>query len=189
MLAKGHDFARLNAIVVVNADGALFSSDFRASERLFAELMQVSGRAGRAETAGQVLIQTRLPEHAIFAALKKQDFADFAENELAQRQGFALPPFGFQAAVRADAATIREAVDFLNAIRDVIAPMLPENVWQMGATPMLMVRLAGWERAQIFVESGERAALHRALGLWRQVLAQYRDNRIRWHIDVDNQEM
>ena len=102
---------------------------------------------------------------------------------------FGLPPFGFQAAVRADALKMSDAVDFLNEIRDVVAPMLPENVSQMGAVPMLMARLAERERAQIFIESMNRVALHRALSLWEQVLAQHRDNRIRWHIDVDCQEM
>ena len=189
MLAKGHDFPNLNLVVVLNADGSLFSSDFRAPERLFAELMQVSGRAGRAEKAGRVLIQTQLPEHEIFHAIRAQNFAQFATQELAQREMFGLPPFGFQAAVRADALKMSDAVDFLNEIRDVIAPMLPENVSQMGAVPMLMARLAERERAQIFIESMNRVALHRALSLWGQVLTQYRDNRIRWHIDVDCQEM
>lgn len=189
MLAKGHDFARLNLVVVLNADGSLFSSDFRAPERLFAELMQVSGRAGRAEHAGRVFIQTQLPEHEVFSAVKAQNFAQFAAHELAQREAFGLPPFGFQAAVRADAPQMSEAVDFLNEIRDVIAPLLPENVWQMGAVPMLMARLAERERAQIFVESADRVALHRALSLWEQVLQQYRDHKIRWHIDVDCMEM
>lgn len=189
MLAKGHDFARLNLVVVLNADGSLFSSDFRAPERLFAELMQVSGRAGRAEHAGRVFIQTQLPEHEVFSAVKAQNFAQFAAHELAQREAFGLPPFGFQAAVRADAPQMSEAVDFLNEIRDVIAPLLPENVWQMGAVPMLLARLAERERAQIFVESADRVALHRALSLWEQVLQQYRDHKIRWHIDVDCMEM
>ena len=189
MLAKGHDFPNLNLVVVLNADGSLFSSDFRAPERLFAELMQVSGRAGRAEKAGRVLIQTQLPEHEIFHAIRAQNFAQFATQELAQREMFGLPPFGFQAAVRADALKMSDAVNFLNEIRDVVAPMLPENVSQMGAVPMLMARLAERERAQIFIESMNRVALHRALSLWGQVLTQYRDNRIRWHIDVDCQEM
>ena len=151
--------------------------------------MQVSGRAGRADKAGRVLIQTQLPEHEIFHAIRAQNFAQFATQELAQREMFGLPPFGFQAAVRADALKMSDAVDFLNEIRDVIAPMLPENVSQMGAVPMLMARLAERERAQIFIESMNRVALHRALSLWEQVLAQHRDNRIRWHIDVDCQEM
>ena len=98
MLAKGHDFARLNLVIVLNADGSLYSADFRAPERLFAELMQVSGRAGRADKPGKVLIQTQPPEHPVFAAVKAQDYAVFAENELNERQMFAMPPFGFQAA-------------------------------------------------------------------------------------------
>lgn len=189
MLAKGHDFARLNLVVVLNADGSLFSSDFRAPERLFAEMMQVSGRAGRAEHTGRVFIQTQLPNHEVFAAVKSQNFAQFAAHELAQRESFGLPPFGFQAAIRADSLRMNEAIDFLNEIRDVIAPLLPENVWQMGAVPMLMARLAERERAQIFLESTDRVALHRALSLWQQVLQQYRDGKIRWHIDVDCLEM
>ncbi|QMT31635.1 primosomal protein N' [Alysiella filiformis] len=189
MLAKGHDFANLNLVVVLNADGSLFSSDFRAPERLFAELMQVSGRAGRAEKAGKVVIQTQLPEHAVFQAIRQQDFAQFATPELAQRQQFALPPFGFQAAVRADAAKMQDAVDFLNEIRDVIAPLMPESVFQLGAIPMLMARLAERERAQIFIESTDRVALHRALSLWQQSLFAHAQAHIRWHIDVDCQEM
>ncbi|MCD0217538.1 hypothetical protein LN386_26635, partial [Enterobacter hormaechei subsp. steigerwaltii] len=106
MLAKGHDFARLNLVIVLNADGSLYSADFRAPERLFAELMQVSGRAGRADKPGKVLIQTQLPEHPVFAAVKAQDYAVFAENELNERQMFAMPPFGFQTAVRADAPRV-----------------------------------------------------------------------------------
>ena len=189
MLSKGHDFGRLNLVVVLNADGSLFSSDFRAPERLFSELMQVSGRAGRAERAGRVLIQTQLPEHPIFHAILAQDFPKFAQQELAQREIFNLPPFGFQAAIRADAAQLRDAENMLNTIRDTVAPLLPENVWQLGALPMQMMRLASRERAQIFLESTDRMALHRALGLWQQMLVQNKDNRIRWHIDVDYQEM
>lgn len=189
MLAKGHDFAQLNLVVVLNADGALFSSDFRAPERLFAELMQVSGRAGRAEQMGRVVIQTRLPEHPVFTAIKAQDYVLFANRELEERKMFGLSPYGFQSAVRADAVQLSEAVDFLNAIRDVVAPILPEKVFQLGAVPMLMTRLAERERAQIFIESTDRKALHHALGLWAQVLAQYRDGAIRWHIDVDAQDM
>lgn len=189
MLAKGHDFARLNLVVVLNADGSLFSADFRAPERLFAELMQVAGRAGRAERAGRVVIQTQLPDHAVFAAVRRQHYAGFADAELAERQMFALPPFGFQAAVRADAPQMADALAFLNEIRDMVATMLPESVSQMGAVPMLMARLAERERAQLFLESPDRRDLHRALSLWTQVLAQNRNGQIRWSIDVDTQEM
>ena len=188
MLAKGHDFARLNLVIVLNADGSLYSADFRAPERLFAELMQVSGRAGRADKPGKVLIQTQLPEHPVFAAVKAQDYAVFAENELNERQMFAMPPFGFQTAVRADASRVADAMEFLNAAKETLAPLLPESVSQFGAAPMLMVRLAERERAQIFLESISRQDLHRAVSLWVQVLQQNRDGKIRWSVDVDVQE-
>ena len=188
MLAKGHDFARLNLVIVLNADGSLYSADFRAPERLFAELMQVSGRAGRADKPGKVLIQTQLPEHPVFAAVKAQDYAVFAENELNERQMFAMPPFGFQTAVRADAPRVADAMEFLNAAKETLAPLLPESVSQFGAAPMLMVRLAERERAQIFLESPSRQDLHRAVSLWVQVLQQNRDGKIRWSVDVDVQE-
>ena len=188
MLAKGHDFARLNLVIVLNADGSLYSADFRAPERLFAELMQVSGRAGRADKPGKVLIQTQLPEHPVFAAVKAQDYAMFAENELNERQMFAMPPFGFQTAIRADAPRVADAMEFLNAAKETLAPLLPESVSQFGAAPMLMVRLAERERAQIFLESPSRQDLHRAVSLWVQVLQQNRDGKIRWSVDVDVQE-
>ena len=188
MLAKGHDFARLNLVIVLNADGSLYSADFRAPERLFAELMQVSGRAGRADKPGKVLIQTQLPEHPVFAAVKAQDYAVFAENELNERQMFAMPPFGFQTAIRADAPRVADAMEFLNAAKETLAPLLPESVSQFGAAPMLMVRLAERERAQIFLESPSRQDLHRAVSLWVQVLQQNRDGKIRWSVDVDVQE-
>ena len=188
MLAKGHDFARLNLVIVLNADGSLYSADFRAPERLFAELMQVSGRAGRADKPGKVLIQTQLPEHPVFAAVKAQDYAVFAENELNERQMFAMPPFGFQTAVRADAPRVADAMEFLNAAKENLTPLLPESVSQFGAAPMLMVRLAERERAQIFLESTSRQDLHRAVSLWVQVLQQNRDGKIRWSVDVDVQE-
>ena len=188
MLAKGHDFERLNLVIVLNADGSLYSADFRAPERLFAELMQVSGRAGRADKPGKVLIQTQLPEHPVFAAVKAQDYAVFAENELNERQMFAMPPFGFQTAVRADAPRVADAMEFLNAAKETLAPLLPESVSQFGAAPMLMVRLAERERAQIFLESPSRQDLHRAVSLWVQVLQQNRDGKIRWSVDVDAQE-
>ena len=188
MLAKGHDFARLNLVIVLNADGSLYSADFRAPERLFAELMQVSGRAGRADKPGKVLIQTQLPEHPVFAAVKAQDYAVFAENELNERQMFAMPPFGFQTAIRADAPRVADAMEFLNAAKEILAPLLPESVSQFGAAPMLMVRLAERERAQIFLESTSRQDLHRAVSLWVQVLQQNCDGKIRWLVDVDVQE-
>lgn len=190
MLAKGHDFSRLNLVVVLNADHALFSTDYRATERLFAELVQVAGRAGRAERRGQVWIQTRFPNHPVMAAVQTQDFARFAERELHERRTAGLPPYGFQAAIRADAPQLEQAVQFLNQAVQTLAPMLPEHVLQFGPVPMLMARLAGRERAQVFVESASRRALHQVLAQWQAYLsAAARDHRLRWSIDVDPQEM
>ena len=189
MLAKGHDFARLNLVIVLNADGSLYSADFRAPERLFAELMQVSGRAGRADKAGSVLIQTQLPEHPVFASVKAQDYRLFADKELVERKMFGMPPFGFQTALRADAPNLADAAEFLNAAKAAVEPLLPDSVSCFGPAPMLMVRLAERERSQIFLESVSRKDLHRAVSLWVQVLQQNRDHKIRWSVDVDVQEM
>ena len=100
-----------------------------------------------------------------------------------------MPPFGFQTAIRADAPDIAAAMNFLNQIRDRLAPTLPESVTQFGAAPMLMVRLAERERAQLFLESASRKDLHHAVSLWIQALQQERDHKIRWSADVDPQEM
>lgn len=189
MLAKGHDFARLNLVLVLNADGALFSNDFRANERLFAQLLQVSGRAGRAEQAGKVYIQTQMPNSPVFKALLEQDYAQFAQVTLKEREAAEFPPFIYQAAIRADAPKLQQAIDFLNVIRDVVAPLLPDNVVQFGALPQQMTRLAKRERAQIFIESPDRNSLHRALFQWQERLNKQRKASIRWHIDVDTQEM
>ncbi len=189
MLAKGHDFARLNLVVVLNADGSLYSADFRAPERLFAELMQVSGRAGRADAPGSVLIQTQLPEHAVFAAIQAQDYRRFADNELAERQLFAMPPCGFQTAIRADALNVAEAMAFLQHIKQEIDAQLPADVSQLGPAPMLMVRLAERERAQLFLESPDRRALHQATAQWLRLLQHYGNQKVRWSVDVDPQEV
>ncbi|MDO4878220.1 MAG: primosomal protein N' [Neisseria sp.] len=189
MLAKGHDFARLNLIVILDADGSLYSADFRAPERLFSELMQVSGRAGRAEKPGRVLIQTRLPQSPLYAALKAQDYRRFADKELQERADFALPPFAFQIAIRADAPHMSEAEGFLNQIKEAVQPLHPEGVTVFGAVPMFMMRLAERERAQIFLESPSRADVHRAAALWLQMLRQNRNGNIRWSVDVDPQEI
>ena len=106
MLAKGHDFPNLTLVGVIDTDSALHSPDFRASERLFAQLMQVAGRAGRADKAGQVIIQTQFPEHALFNALRSQDYVSYANAMLLEREQVQFPPYVFTALLRA------EAVDF-----------------------------------------------------------------------------
>lgn len=188
MLAKGHDFARLNLVVVLNADGSLYSADMRAPERLFAELMQVSGRAGRAHLAGRVLIQTQLPNHFVLQSVRRQSYVDFAREELANRREFAAIPWVYAAAIQADAVKLADAEHFLQqALKHI---RLPETVQAFGPVPRLMVRLAGRERAQLSLESTDRTALHRAIGqmvrVMNQLRGQYRN--LRFFVDVDPQE-
>lgn len=183
MLAKGHDFGRLNLVIVVNADGSLYSADFRAVEHLFAELMQVAGRAGRAERAGKVFIQTQLPHNPLFSFLKNQDYQAFADNELAQRKQFNAPPTVYAAAIRADAVKIQDALSLLNnALQNF---RLPEQVTVYGPAPQLMTRLAGRERVQLFLESPNRQALHTAVTQFSQQLNDNISGDIRVSIDID----
>lgn len=188
MLAKGHNFERLNLVVVLNADGSLYSADFRAIERLFAELMQVSGRAGRAEHKGRVIIQTRLPNNELFTHLKTQDYKSFAREELNKRKVFNAPPTSYSAVCRADAFKLKEAMDFLNKCLETFR--LPEQINVYGPAPQLMVKLAGRERAQIFFESDNRTSLHQIINqmdeIMRKTAKHYKN--IRHSIDVDPQD-
>lgn len=193
MLAKGHDFARLNMVVVLNADGSLYSADFRAPEHLFAELMQVAGRCGRADHRGQVWVQTIQPENPVFQALKAQDYITFADNELEQRQQMNMPPFHHMAAIRADAKTMKEAQSLLRQTLQTIEQNKQQvnHVHVFGPVPMLMAKLAGYERAQVFLESQDRRALHQAILSWQSWLPVVQKNHknTRWLIDVDPMEI
>ncbi|MDN0084931.1 primosomal protein N' [Crenobacter sp. SG2305] len=188
MLAKGHDFPALSLVLVLNADGGLYSADFRASERLFAQLSQVAGRAGRADTPGEVLVQTQWPEHPLYQALVAHDVAGFAAQQLAERREAGFPPAAFQVAVRADARTLEEASAFLDAAAALAEP--PEGVTLAGPAPALMMRLANRERAHLLVESPQRVRLHTFLDDWLPLLAglQQAHRQVRWSIDVDPQD-
>jgi primosomal protein N' (replication factor Y) len=198
MIAKGHDFRRITLVAAVNADGALFSSDFRAPERLFSLLMQSAGRAGRdaaylsAQGAtAEMWIQTHHPQHALFAALRRHDYPAFAERELEERAAAGMPPHAFQALLRADARTQEAAQAFLNAASEA-ADALPgaERVTRYPAVPLAIQRVANVERAQMLVESASRAALQRLLAAWQPLLHGLRRQPegkgvIRWLVDVD----
>ncbi len=194
MIAKGHDFRRIGLVAAVNPDGALFSSDFRAPERLFALLMQAAGRAGRApgrEQRAEMWLQTAVPDHALFAALKHHDFPAFAAQQLAERAQAALPPFTYQALVRAEARTQEVAQGFLSAA-SAAADGLParDAVTLYPAVPMSLQRIANMERAQMLVESASRPALQHFLAHWQGTLHATRaqpagKGLIRWAIDVD----
>ena len=202
MIAKGHDFRRITLVAAVNPDGALFSSDFRAPERLFGLLMQSAGRAGRdaAYLAAQgsraeMWLQTSHPQHPLFAALRKHDYAVFAASELEQRRAAGMPPFAFQALLRADARTQEAAQAFLTAA-STAADSLPgaDHVTRYPAVPLAIQRVANVERAQMLIESGSRAALQRLLATWQPLLQTVRRSAegkgvIRWLVDVDPQQI
>ena len=184
ILAKGHDFPHLNLVGVLNADGQLYSSDFRGAERLYALLTQVAGRAGRGGTQGEVLIQTELPHHPLYAALARQDYRAFAEAALDERRQAGFPPFVYQALLRAEAPRLATALEFLAGAARA-ARALDARVTAYDPVPAAMARRAGHERAQLLVQSAERERLREFLGAWQAALAGTRATRARWTLDVD----
>ncbi|KUZ66489.1 primosomal protein N' [Burkholderia ubonensis] len=185
MIAKGHDFQRVSLVGVLNADTALFSHDFRASERLFAQLMQVSGRAGRAGLPGDVLVQTRYPRHALYHALARHDYVGFANSTLGERRDAHLPPFVYQALLRAEGRTLDAALEFLQRAAAAL-PGLPgaDRVTVYDAVPMTIVKVANVHRAQLLLESASRAALQHALRAWQFELRALKGV-LRWSVEVD----
>jgi primosomal protein N' (replication factor Y) len=185
MIAKGHDFRRVSLVGVLNADAALFSHDFRAGERLFAQLMQVSGRAGRAGLPGEVLVQTRYASHALYQALARHDYVGFADATLAERRDARLPPFVYQALLRAEARTLEAALAFLQAACAALTDIASaERVTVYDPVPMTIVKVANAHRAQLLVESASRAALLATLRAWQPVLHGLKGV-LRWNLEVD----
>jgi primosomal protein N' (replication factor Y) len=185
MIAKGHDFRRVSLVGVLNADNALFSHDFRASERLFAQLMQVSGRAGRAGLPGEVLVQTRYPRHALYHALARHDYVGFAGATLTERRDAHLPPFVYQAMLRAEGRTLEAALAFLQQAAALLAEIpAAERVTAYDAVPLTIVKVMHVHRAQLLVESASRAALQATLRAWQPLLRPLKGV-LRWSIEVD----
>jgi primosomal protein N' (replication factor Y) len=185
MIAKGHDFQRVSLVGVLNADTALFSHDFRASERLFAQLMQVSGRAGRAGLPGEVLVQTRYPRHALYHALGRHDYVGFANSTLAERRDAHLPPFVYQALLRAEGRTLEAALVFLQHAAAALVEMpSAERVTVYDAVPLTIVKVMHVHRAQLLIESASRGALQATLRAWQPVLRKLKGV-LRWNLEVD----
>jgi primosomal protein N' (replication factor Y) len=188
MLAKGHDFARLTLVGVLGADNALYSAEFRATERLFALLAQVAGRAGRRELPGEVLVQTDFPRHPLYEALAAHDFDRFAVSLLAEREDLGLPPFGHLALLSAEARSMKPLQVFLTAAsargRELAEPG-PRGCEVYSPVPAALPRRAGLERGQVLVQSRDRSALQAFLPGWRVELERLAERRVRWSIDVD----
>jgi primosomal protein N' (replication factor Y) len=183
LLAKGHDFPNLTLVCVLNADSALLSTDYRSPERLFATLAQVGGRSGRREQAGEVLIQTRFPGHPMYQALQRHDYAGFAASQLAERESAGFPPFVFEAALRAEATELAVTMAFLRAAAQLVPA--PEGVRIYDPVAHVITRRAGYERAQLVVQSPSRPALQAFLADWNVALPASASSGVRWHLDVD----
>ena len=181
MVAKGHDFKKLTLVGILNPDTALFSQDYRASERLFAQLMQVAGRAGRAGAASEVLVQTRYASHPLYGAVVRHDYDRFAGSLLEERRQAGLPPFMYQALLRAEAPELANAIAFLEAARDSLAW---DAVMINDPIPMTMTRVHNVDRAQLLVESSSRPALQAFLREWVEILRGMK-SRVRWSLEVD----
>ncbi len=185
MLAKGHDFPHLTLVGVIDTDSALYSPDFRASEKLFAQLMQVSGRAGRAEKAGEVLIQTAFPQHALFNALRSQDYVSFANELLQERSTMQFPPASYFALLRAEANDFALVSQFLSKAGNLARELKTEVMIYDSIRPQ-MERLKGMERGQLLLQANSRGALQRLLKAWMsQIRALPIATKIRWSLDID----
>jgi primosomal protein N' (replication factor Y) len=188
MVTKGHDFPNVTLVIVLNADQGLFSTDFRAPERLAQTLVQVAGRAGRGARAGEVLVQTEFPAHPLLTSLLHEGYDGFARTALSERRQASWPPFSRLAAVRTSAKTAEAALAFLTDARQLARP--PRNVKLLGPVPAAMSKRAGRYHAQLLIESTERSALHRFLDEWLlQIEALPSARRARWALDVDPIEL
>ncbi len=184
LLAKGHDFPNLTLVGILNSDASLFSSDFRASERLFALLTQVSGRAGRAGSPGEVLIQTEYKDHPLYRALEHHDFDAIAAMLLDERSAAGFPPYVHQALIRAEAPALDKAMDFLEKIRSA-ASKIAQGVTIFDPAAASMIRLGNMERAHILFQSASRIRLQNFLDELLSNLDPAASRAVKWHIDVD----
>jgi primosomal protein N' (replication factor Y) (superfamily II helicase) len=188
MLAKGHDFPAVTLVGIVNADQGLFGTDFRAGERLAQTLVQVAGRAGRAERPGEVLVQTSCPEHPLLQRLLNDGYEAFAGAALEERRAAGWPPCSYLAVVRAEARMPGIALQFLAAARAALPR--PDQVAVLGPAPAPMEKRGGSWRAQLLLQSRMRPALHAALDQLEALLPDLAESRgVRWFVDVDPQDL
>ena len=189
MLAKGHHFPDVTLVGIVDTDQGLYGVDFRSSERMAQLILQVAGRAGRADKPGTVLIQTHHPDHPLLRTLAFQGYPAFATAALAERREALLPPFAHQALLRAEAVDAERATAFLKAAR-VLAEPIADGLELLGPAPAPMERRAGRYRAHLLLQAARRQDLHRFLNRWvGQLWAQRPDRHVRWALDVDPMEL
>jgi len=193
MLAKGHHFPRVTLVAILDADSGLFSADFRAAERMAQQIVQVAGRAGRADEPGQVIIQSHLADHPLLVQLCQQGYAAFARQALKERKAAELPPFAHLALLRAEAAQPKLALDFLHnacQLAEKLQAQQGSGVELLGPIPAPMERRAGKHRAQLLLKAATRRELHRLLTPWLAALENQRGStRVRWSLDVDPMDL
>lgn len=189
MLAKGHHFPNLTLVGIVDADRGLFSADFRTSERMAQLFVQVSGRAGRRELPGAVLVQTHYPAHPLLQSLLNHDYENFAKVLLSERKQTKLPPFSYLALLRAEAHQDSSVRDFLSEARSRLKQHA-SAIEIYGPIPAPMERRAGRLRFQLLIQANNRNLLKHVLGPWSRTLEQLPTaKKVRWSLDVDPQDM
>lgn len=191
MLAKGHHMPQVTLVALVNCDDGFFSGDFRALERMGQLIMQVAGRAGRGEQAGQVCLQTHQPEHPLLQILLKQGYSAFAQQLLQERRVNQMPPYWHFALLRVEAKRYDICQALLQAIKhDIPVPADNNQLQVLGPIPAPMPKRAGFMRTQLLISSAYRPILHHYLTQLRDYLEDSKQARkVRWALDVDPQEM
>ena len=193
MLAKGHHFPNVTLVAIVNVDSSLFSTDFRAEERLAQLYIQVAGRAGRAEKQGEVVLQTHYPDHPLLKSLLTEGYLSFAEQALLMRKLMGLPPFSAQVLFRATGRDNEKVVNFLQELTACLQQIITKNQWQgfqlLGPINAPMAKKAGHFRWQLIIQHAERGLIQQLLNQFDLVREQFLRNDIRLSVDIDPQDL
>jgi primosomal protein N' (replication factor Y) len=187
MLAKGHHFPKVTLVGIINIDNGLYGIDFRSTERMAQLLIQVAGRAGRANEAGEVIIQTHHPDNPLLTRLIRKGYNAFAQAALLERQQTEFPPYSHLALLRAEAKTLELAIEFLNKAKS--QAKINEQIQLLGPVKAPMEKRAAWYRTQLLIQATERKQLHAFLSQWLPTLQALADYKIRWSLDVDPQDL
>jgi primosomal protein N' (replication factor Y) len=192
MLAKGHHFPDVTLVGLLDVDGSLYSSDFRASERLAQLFIQVAGRAGRASKPGEVVLQTHHPEHSLLEALLTKSYRDFAETALQERKMAMLPPFSFLTLFRAEANNSDHVEDFLRQVRHTLEahPLFDSYCQVLGPTPAPLAKRAGKYRWQLLLQTQNRSTMQRLLSSAKPAIQLLPSaKKVRWTLDIEPQDL
>lgn len=190
MIAKGHHLPNITLAAILNADQGLFATDFRALEHLAQLIVQVTGRAGRGDKAGHVLIQTHYPDHPLLQTLINDGYRAFSERLTTERRAAELPPFSHMALLRAEAVDEASPMQFLQSAKEQAEPLAMDNTFLLGPIPAPMTKRAGRFRAQLLIQASDRRSLHALLYQWvRQLSSIKLARKVRWSIDIDPMDM